>query len=378
MEKLELIIEGTLEKNVKELINKIGSVKYVLPMIDSYVIEIEPKKVGLIKGIIQNKMIYENVAITAQISKFVKEINGDNLELKEYDGKGITIAVLDTGVCEVDDFIKPINRIVAFKDFINNKKHPYDDNGHGTHVAGIALGNGYSSNGKFTGVATYANLASIKILDLNGKGNAAEILAGVQWVIDNREKYNIRVMNLSVGTTDKGCKDPLVKAVEKAWDMGIVVVIAGGNNGPKPGSITSPGISKKVITVGASDDTAASFGNGTILENFSGRGPTLDNIKKPDVVAPAIDIVSCLTKTLPIFKATDKSIQIVEDNYIKMSGTSMSTPMVAGAVARLLSKEPHLKPNDVKLRIKKSAINLNLPQNQQGWGLININEFLKG
>ncbi len=141
----------------------------------------------------------------------------------------------------------------------------------------------------YRGVAPGSHIIACKVLDEKGRGNAAEVLAGLQWVIDNRKQYNIRIVNLSVGTMDIGDKDPLVKAVEAVWDLGICVVIAAGNNGPDAGSITSPGISRKVITVGASDDGNSVEIWGSTLQNYSGRGPTSECIIKPDVLAPGAD-----------------------------------------------------------------------------------------
>ncbi len=244
-----------------------------------------------------------------------------------------------------------------------------------THVAGIAAGNGFLSRGKYMGIAPEANIVSIKVLDSDGSGNSGDVLAGLQWMLDNKDLYNIKVGNLSVGTKDINKMDPLVRAVEAAWDAGIVMIIAAGNNGPNPGSVTSPGISKKVITVGASDDNKRVQIWGDSIENFSGRGPTPDCIIKPDVVAPGADIISCLTECIPVssMKKKDKTVM---GSYLKMSGTSMSTPIISGAVAMLLSENPDLTPDQVKLKIKNSSINLNYPPNQQGWGLIDVSKLV--
>ncbi|MDR2903118.1 MAG: S8 family peptidase [Clostridiales bacterium] len=301
----------------------------------------------------------------------------ENKEFREsYTGKGVTIAILDTGLAPVDDLCYPENRILAFKDFINKKDKPYDDNAHGTHVAGIAAGNGHLSDGKYKGIAPEANIVSLKILDAKGRGSGADVLAGLQWVMDNRQRYNIRVANLSIGTADMGSNDPLVRAVEHAWDNGIVMVIAAGNNGPDGSTITSPGISKKVITVGASDDHKSVQIWGDSLVNFSGRGPTSECIVKPDIIAPGADIVSCLSTTPDISPKRMEELKIVSDNYVRMSGTSMATPVLSGAIALLLEKYPHLYPDDVKFLLKKSASNLHYSANQQGWGLLNISNLL--
>ena len=288
----------------------------------------------------------------------------------------ISIAILDTGIAPVRDLISPTNRILASIDFVNKLSHAYDDNGHGTHVAAIAAGNGLMSNGVHRGVAPQAGVVSVKVLDEEGRGNATDALAGIQWIIDNKNLYNIKVANLSIGTMDVGVADPLVKAVEAAWDAGIVMVIAAGNNGPKKQSITSPGTSRKVITVGASDDQNPVDIAGNAMKNFSGRGPTLDCIVKPDILAPGCGIISCLSNSPELCPTRVAKMNLVGGHYVRMSGTSMASPQIAGACALLLLKYPKLSPNDVKLRLKNTAINLQFSPNRQGWGLLDIDGLL--
>lgn len=226
------------------------------------------------------------------------------------------------------------------------------------------------------GIAPEANLVIVKILNNEGKGNLTDVLMGIQWLIDNREKYNIRAANLSIGTDNTTSNDPLVKAVETAWDKGIAITIAAGNNGPSPRSVTSPGISRKAITVGTSDDDSETFTLwGDSLINFSGRGPTYECIIKPDIVAPGSNIVSCLTPT-PYNENKKISASVENSNYIRLSGTSMSTPMVTGAIALLLERYAELSPNDIKLMLKKCCTDLSRPQNRQGWGLINVEKLI--
>jgi serine protease AprX len=375
MDMIQLIVECINSEEREKTINKLGKIKYKLPMINSYVIEIPKKNLKELSSLKGIKEVHYNTTIAAQMNNARITINANNVQ--SLTGRDVTIAILDTGVSNISDIILPKNRIIAFKDFVNGIAEPYDDNGHGTHVSTIALGNGIMSKGKYKGIASNANLVAVKILDENGKGNSFDVLAGVQWVLNNRDKYNIKIMNLSVGTVDVGRNDPLIKAVEKAWDLGIVVVIAAGNNGPNKGTVTSPGISRKVITVGSSEDCGTAWIAGETVENFSGCGPTSECIVKPDIVAPGKDIVSCLTKTFPKLKRMDNDFKPVDGHYVKMSGTSMSTPMVSGAIALLLEKYPYLYPNDVKLRLKKTANDLNYPRNRQGWGLIDINNLIE-
>ncbi|MDF2944011.1 MAG: hypothetical protein K0S01_2869 [Herbinix sp.] len=234
------------------------------------------------------------------------------------------------------------------------------------------------------GVAPECNFIGVKVLDQRGDGNISDVLAGLQWIIDNRKKYNIRIVNISVGTSSKDNLDEnslLVQGVNAVWDNDIVVVVAAGNNGPGPMSISTPGISRKVITVGSSDDNIAVevFGNSR-SKDYSGRGPTPFCIKKPDIVAPGSNIISCnisrystRVKNAGIrFASTDSPMM-----YTIKSGTSMATPVVSGAIALLLAANPKLTNREVKLRLRSCAVDLGQHWEKQGWGLLNIRKLLE-
>ena len=150
--------------------------------------------------------------------------------------------------------------------------------------------------------------------------------------------------------------------MDRAWDEGLVVVVAAGNRGPGRMTITTPGISRKVITVGCSDDDREVLVGGNRMVDYSGRGPTAACVCKPDVVAPGCGVVSC---------ASDFG------RYTIKSGTSMSTPVVSGAIALLLEKYPDMTNRDVKLKLMESAMDIGLPKNQQGWGLLDIKRLLE-
>ncbi|HIU77528.1 MAG TPA: S8 family peptidase [Candidatus Pelethocola excrementipullorum] len=268
-------------------------------------------------------------------------------------GKNIGIAFLDTGIFPHMDFD---DRILAFRDFIDQRDIPYDNNGHGTHTAGIAVGNGRAGNGRYRGVAPGASIISLKVLDQYGNGQKEVVLEALDWVLANKERYGIRIVNISVGTTENDYRThkALIDAVDRVWDAGLVVVVAAGNMGPRAGSITAPGSSKKVITVGSSDMITSAF-------PISGRGPTRDCICKPDVVAPGKNIISCAIRP---------------NRYVAKSGTSMSTPRVSGGIALLLEKTPRLTNVEIKERLLYTAQNLGLPHNQQGYGLFQLESFL--
>ena len=222
--------------------------------------------------------------------------NVSNIHNKGIYGQGITVAILDSGTSPHPDFIYPENRIIGWYDVINGKPQPYDDNGHGTHVAGIIASNGMASQGKIMGMAPKVKIVSVKVLDHKGDGNSKDVIEGLQWVLQNKERYNIRIVNISVGTPigkEQGENSELVQMVNRIWDAGIIVVAAAGNNGPEPGSVGAPGNSRKVITVGAIEEPGGIMRHGEMVRDYSGRGPTRECIKKPDVVSWGNQILSC-------------------------------------------------------------------------------------
>lgn len=276
-------------------------------------------------------------------------------------GKGVGVAVLDTGIFPHKDFD---DRIIGFADMVGRRPGPYDDCGHGSHICGIIGGSGCISDGRYQGMAPGCNLVAVKVLDRRGSGYASDVLAGIAWVLEHKERLGIRIVNISVGSQGRRSlseNSVLVQGVNKAWDAGLVVVVAAGNNGPGRMSISTPGISRKVITVGCSDDYTEVLVGGKRMRDYSGRGPTEACICKPDVVAPGSRVVSCGRA----------------DRYAIKSGTSMSTPVVSGAVALLLEKYPQMTNLDVKLKLMKSCRDLGLPRNQQGWGLLDVEWLLK-
>lgn len=275
------------------------------------------------------------------------------MEQRQYTGRGITAAILDTGIYPHRDFG---NRIRIFQDFVSFGKQPYDDNGHGTHVCGILCGSGICSYGKYKGIAPECSVAALKVLDRFGNGNKENVLRAFRWLLKYGKQKGIRIVNISVGTTYKSRNDhdALIQGVEALWDQGFVVVTAAGNQGPRPSSITAPGCSRKVITVGSSD----------LLEGksaVSGRGPTIECVCKPDIVAPGKKIVSC---------------EAGSSSYTIKSGTSMSTPLISGAIALMLEKNPELTNLEIKMMLRDSADDLGLARNQQGWGKFNCKRFL--
>ena len=178
-------------------------VKHHLPIIKAIALEAPARLVHQLAILDEVEYVTDDTKVFIHMDVARETIREDHPEPINYTGKGIGVAVVDTGVAPHPDLVKPADRIVAFKDYINEKREPYDDNGHGTHVAGIIAGNGYGSRGKYSGIAPEANIIAIKTLDKEGSGDTSDVIAAIQWVLDNRNRYNIKVLNLSLGSQPK-------------------------------------------------------------------------------------------------------------------------------------------------------------------------------
>ncbi len=255
------------------------------------------------------------------------------LSAQGLDGSGVGLCVLDTGVAPHADLSIPKERIIHFEDFINGEKEPYDDNGHGTFVAGVACGNGLTSAGEISGVAKKADIVGLKVICDNGESGTFKILDGMQWLFDNYRRYGIRVACMSFGAEPLRYADPLKMGVEMLVRSGICVVVAVGNSGEN--TLKSPAISGEVIAVGAVDanDNVASF---------SSRG-VYQGVVRPDVYADGVDV---------------KGIR-VGGTYVGMSGTSAAAPYVAGACCLLCQKYRNIKPYQIKNIILNNSIKRN-------------------
>ncbi|MBL8055531.1 MAG: S8 family peptidase, partial [Anaerolineales bacterium] len=307
---------------------------------------------------------------TARLTNsYVRAVGADRLwnEAPYLQGDGVTIAVLDSGIAEHLDLQGESwsGRILDHVDF-TGAWFPDDTNGHGSHVAGVVGGDGYSSSGAYRGLAPRADLVDVRVTDDQGRGTTSGVVAGLQWVYDHRDFYNIRVVNLSLNSTAGGSyhTDPLNAAVEILWFNGIVVVTAAGNNGQSAaGQIFAPANDPFVITVGAVDDKGTPSLADDALAKFSAYGTTSDGFAKPDLVAPGKNIISLLAgedSNLAQEHPANKVSSWAGNAYFKMSGTSVAAPMVAAAAAMLLEAQPGLTPDQVKYRLLATA-NKNWP-----------------
>jgi len=285
-----------------------------------------------------------------------------------FDGSGVTIAVVDSGITDSHDDLSA-SHVARFVDFVNFQAQPYDDYGHGSHVAGILAGDGHDSSGNRRGIAPGVSLLVEKVLDETGQGYISNVIAAIDYAIANRDALGIRVINLSVATSvaESYMTDPLALAAKRAVDAGIVVVTAAGNQGrnaigePQYGGIGSPGNAPWVITVGASTRTANAGTRDNAVAPFSSRGPTsIDSLAKPDLVAPGVSIESLTDPSSTLFLTKPAArvwgtVTTASQPYLSLTGTSMSSPVVSGTIALMLQANPALTPNLVKAILEYTA-----------------------
>jgi serine protease AprX len=306
-------------------------------------------------------------------SAYEKAVGADRVwnSTPNLQGQGVTVAVVDSGVNAAHRDLQDSNgvsRVVAQVRLngttMTDTQSTNDIYGHGTHVAGIIGGNGDRSSQGYVGIAPRVNLVNVKVGDDTGGVSSSDVVRGLQWVYDNRTTYNIKVVNLSLTATsgESYHTSPLDAALEILWFSRVVVVVAAGNNGTGSGSVPiyPPANDPFAITVGAANDMGTVSTSDDTLAPFSAYGTTESGFAKPDLVAPGVNIISTLAARTGQM-ALLHSDHVVSNDYFRMSGTSMSAPVVAGAVALLLQHEPTLNPDQVKYRLMATARPFNSP-----------------
>jgi len=341
----------------------------------------EINEIEKIRGI---KRVTPNYEVKAMLMDSVSQINADDVWLLDEDGnncdetgkdcltgKGVTIGIIDTGVDythgDLGGCLGEGCKVIGGYDFVNNDNDPMDDHGHGTHCAGIAAGNGV-----LKGLAPDAQIYAYKVLDSGGSGYSSNIIFAIERSVDPNQDGNfsdhLDVISMSLGGFGNP-DDPLSLAVDNAVDNGVIAVIAAGNDGPREQTIGSPGTARKAITVGAVDKN-------NNIAGFSSRGPVIwedENgeekiIIKPDIIAPGVDI--CAAQ----YDSAWDDRKCLDDSHVAISGTSMATPHVAGAVALLKQKNPLWTPEEIKASLKGTAVDLGYEVNEQGYGEVDVLE----
>jgi serine protease AprX len=353
-----------------------GRVLKDLPMLDAFAARMPAKSVPKLAVMASVNWVYLDAPIrpTANpikdpeppVEPLPENVFLDTLGVRQvwdmgYHGEGIGVVVIDSGIFTDRDFTitpgKPHTRIVVQISF--NSDTVSDEYGHGTHVAGIIGGNSGASGGMYSGIAPKVDLINLKISDDYGLAYESDTVNAMQWVLDHKDEYNIRVLNLSIqSTVPQSYHDSaLDAAAEILWFNGVVVVAASGNfnDGDTYNAIqTAPANDPFIITVGATDEKGTSERMDDSITSFTSFGTTLEGYYKPDIFAPGVDIISVLSWGSD-WRFEHPERVVMDGEYFRLSGTSMAAPMVVGTAALLLQAEPNLTPDQVKYRLTHAA-----------------------
>lgn len=356
---LSYIVQATDVERASELVDQVGGlVTARLEIIDGVAATLSAGALAQLRTMPEVVRLTPNAQVEAAGNKipatdYPNVIGADVVWAEGVTGEGITVAVIDTGLANhpgIED------SIIAWVDFVENKRNPKDRSGHGTHVAGIIANTQVSKDGEWNGVAPGVNLAGVRVLGDAGQGNYVDVIEGLQWVLENKDTYNIRIANLSLVATPMSpyWADPLNEAVTQLWANGIVVVVAAGNGGSGPMSVGVPGNNPYVITVGAfTDNYTPDDWSDDYITPFSAAGPTLDGFVKPDLVAPGAHIISTMKENTYLAETYPENV--LPKKYFSMAGTSQATAVASGVAALMLSSNPALTPDEVKFRMMGSA-----------------------
>jgi len=331
-------------------------------------------------GVGSSSLLYE--------TDYPRLVGADSLQRSGITGAGVTIAVLDSGLWQ-DPSQNFGSRVLASIDVVNGgsgavQSDPY---GHGTHVTSIAAGGAQNVSLSYSGIAPQANLVIVRAFDDTGGGRYTDVIAGLNWIVANRARYNIRVLNLSFGAQPQSYywDDPVNQAVMAAWRAGIVVVAAAGNEGPSAMTIDVPGNVPYVITAGALTDNYTPYdATDDRLASFSSAGPTFEGFVKPELVAPGGHMAASMPRDSYLANIDPNSMSPGEQMFT-MSGTSQAAAATSGVVALMLQGNPALTPDAVKCRLLASTRpavtsggSLAYSVFQQGAGLINAPAAVNG
>jgi serine protease AprX len=369
---VQLAAGTTLSQGADAVDSAGGRVTGRLPIINGLAAQLDASEAAQLGRDPRVEQVSANAGVKPQAystadlqTSYGASVNVDKAWTSAYTGKGVGVAVIDTGIAGgMPDFkgADGQSRVVASAVTSRGAATSGDVYGHGTHVAGIIAGDGtrrpYGDplRGSYVGIAPEANLISVKASDDAGNSTILDVIYGLQFVVDHKADFNIRVVNLSLeSTTQQSYKtDPLDAAVESAWFNGIVVVAAAGNHGATAEAANyAPGNDPYVITVGAIDDQGTKSTADDSAADWSSVGRTQDGYAKPDIMAPGAHIVSTLAPGSAFTSLCPACV--VGGSYIRAGGTSMAAPVVSGVAAVVLQKRPDLTPDQVKAILMGTA-----------------------
>jgi serine protease AprX len=374
---------GLLGCVLNDVVKLGGAVLGQLPIVNGLVASLDHNGIVALSNQSNVAYISKDRPLTPFFDNAAPAVNAQAAWNSNFTGLGIGVALIDSGVNAHPDLLStgflPVSRVVYNQSFVAGDSSAADAYGHGTHIAGLIAGDGLSSTGfifsqTFKGIAPGAHIVNLRVLDANGSGTDSQVIAAISQAINLKSKYNIKVINLSLGrgVFESYKLDPLCQAVERAWKSGIVVVVAAGNNGrylPTAGyaTVTSPGNDPYALTVGSMKPMGTPERADDLIASYSSKGPTLiDHVVKPDLVAPGNLLVSTETSNTTLFN-TEPDNRVPYSAYIyggpssaskiyfELSGTSMATGVVSGVVADLLQARPLMTPDQVKARLMKTA-----------------------
>lgn len=305
----------------------------------------------------------------------VLSANGISFQEKyKLTGKGIGVGIIDSGVYPHPDLVNPSNKIKLFVDLINGYKYPYDDNGHGTFISGIIAGNGHESKGLYRGIAENSSLYCIKAFNAIGRGFISDILFSLETLLNNSQKYNLKVICLPFELIDFNhfTVTAFSKMFDEAVKKNIIIVVPSGNNGSSECSLTGIATLPNCITVGGLDTTGS-----TVPYRYSSAGPC-GKLDKPDLCAACVNICSLNSNTNYISERNGIKIYAphLEKHYTTCTGTSCAAAYISGVCALLFENNPELTFKDILGLLKVSCTLLNMPRGVQGNGVVDIHKIL--
>lgn len=365
--------------NGKSLENKIiyngGKINHKYINASAFSCEISPLGIDRLTETPEVLYVFSDYKASLCLKTTIDGVGIKTARISSLTGKNIGIGIIDSGVYPHPDLTFQRNSIAFFKDLVNGLEKPYDDNGHGTFMCGCIASSGYSSSKEYQGAAPDSNLCVIKAFDESGNGFISDIIKGIDILIEEKQKYNIRIICLpfEFPYINHIKINPLEEIINKAVQNNISVFAPSGNLGPQPYSIYFPGNMENVITV-AGISYKRGYSNPSIAD-FSGRGPLLNSMQKPDISLPCTNITSLASDIS--YYPTSRIRAELKTPYASKTGTSIACALASGISSLVLEKNPELTFQDLKSVLGVSTISIGENKFSQGKGMLLLDKILK-